>query len=188
MNERINEFMQLEGLTAVKFAEIIEVQPSSISHLLSGRNRPNYDFLSKILLRFPKLNPDWIINGKGDIYRSNNSDITPINQESRQDTDSNVTYVNTPRTTQLEIVTPQSEATEIEITDVKQPKDETNSGYYMQSNNEVTNVNQMHFSSELSDLNSATAEKHIKDHAGASKIDQIVIFYSDGTFKEYINR
>lgn len=71
MKDRLAKFMELEGFTSVKFAEIMEVQPSSISHLLSGRNKPNFEFISRLLLRFPDLNPDWIINGIGEIYKSN---------------------------------------------------------------------------------------------------------------------
>ncbi len=68
--------MKHEGLTSAKFAEILSVQPSSISHLLSGRNKPNFDFLSKLFVMFPRLNPRWFINGEGEIYldKVNNSE------------------------------------------------------------------------------------------------------------------
>lgn len=69
MNTRLELFMRSEGLTAAKLAEILSVQPSSISHLLSGRNNPNFEFISRILRMFPELNPDWIINGQGGMYR-----------------------------------------------------------------------------------------------------------------------
>lgn len=69
MKERLLIFLDKEGLTALKFAELMEVQPSSISHLLSGRNNPNFDFISKMIKRFPRLNPDWIVNGEGGMYR-----------------------------------------------------------------------------------------------------------------------
>lgn len=70
MKNRLEEFLRLEGLTSVKFAEIMQIQPSSVSHILSGRNNPNFDFVSRMLQRFPNLNPDWFINGIGNIYRS----------------------------------------------------------------------------------------------------------------------
>lgn len=69
MNKRLELFMRSENLTAVKLAEILQVQPSSISHLLSGRNKPNFDFVSRIMLMFPKLNPDWFVNNIGEMYR-----------------------------------------------------------------------------------------------------------------------
>lgn len=96
MKDRLVEFMRLEGLTSVKFAEIMGVQPSSISHILAGRNNPSFDFISKILSLFPALNPDWIINGAGGIYRSENKDkqgekpeITNVNKAAFTDVTQN---------------------------------------------------------------------------------------------------
>lgn len=70
MKERLEKFIRTEGLTPSRFAEIMGVQPSSISHILSGRNKPSFDFIEKMLLRFPKVNPDWLLVGKGSIYRA----------------------------------------------------------------------------------------------------------------------
>ena len=70
MKDRIQQILREKALSSVKFAEILEVQPSSISHLLSGRNNPNFDFISKLLIRFPDINPDWLILGKGTMFRA----------------------------------------------------------------------------------------------------------------------
>lgn len=72
MNVRLGQFMRAENLTAAKLAEILQVQASGISHLLSGRNKPNFDFIARMLRMFPNLNPDWLINGDGPMYRQNN--------------------------------------------------------------------------------------------------------------------
>lgn len=69
MKDRLLQLMRSEGLTALKFAEIMEVRPSNISHIISGRNNPGFEFISRFLQRFPDINPDWIINGQGDMYR-----------------------------------------------------------------------------------------------------------------------
>lgn len=79
MKDRLEKFMKSEGLTPSRFAEIMGVQPSSISHILGGRNKPSFDFIEKILLRFPKINPDWLLLGKGQMYRFQEND-TPKNQ------------------------------------------------------------------------------------------------------------
>ena len=70
MRERLSKFIEMERLTSSRLAEILGVQPSNISHILGGRNKPSFEFIEKLLLRFPKLNPDWIILGKGPVYRS----------------------------------------------------------------------------------------------------------------------
>lgn len=69
MKERLNIFMQEEGLTAAKLAEVLDVQPSAISHLLSGRNKPSFDFLAKLFEKFPNLNEKWFMLGKGSIHK-----------------------------------------------------------------------------------------------------------------------
>lgn len=70
MRDRIIALLNDKKLTAIKFAELMEVQPSSISHIISGRNNPSFDFIAKLLEKFDDINPDWIILGKGNMYRT----------------------------------------------------------------------------------------------------------------------
>jgi transcriptional regulator with XRE-family HTH domain len=69
MKNRILKILNNEGLSATKFADIIGVQRSSISHIISGRNKPSFDFISKTLEKFPDINAEWLINGKGNMYK-----------------------------------------------------------------------------------------------------------------------
>ncbi|HHC78510.1 MAG TPA: XRE family transcriptional regulator, partial [Flavobacteriia bacterium] len=52
-------------LSAAAFADKIGVQRSSISHLLSGRNKPSLDFVLKVLDVFNEVELYWLLNGKG---------------------------------------------------------------------------------------------------------------------------
>ncbi len=61
--------MKSEGLTTTRLAEILEIKPSAVSHLVSGRNNPSYDLLQKILRRFPRISPDWLLLDSGEPYR-----------------------------------------------------------------------------------------------------------------------
>lgn len=70
MREKLLKLMKSEKLSSSRLAEILEIQPSSISHILSGRNKPSFDFLVKILRRFPTLNPDWLLLDAEQMYRS----------------------------------------------------------------------------------------------------------------------
>ncbi len=70
MKDRIAQFMKTEGLTAMKFAEIMEVRPSNVSHIISGRSNPGFEFIARFMQRFPEVSPDWLINGIGEMYRS----------------------------------------------------------------------------------------------------------------------
>ncbi len=68
MKERLYLIMRENNLTASAFADAIGVQRSSISHIVSGRNKPSYDFIERILKRFPEINANWLIRGEGDMY------------------------------------------------------------------------------------------------------------------------
>lgn len=63
--DRLKTVMNFYSLTATALADSIEVQRSSISHLLSGRNKPSLDFVLKILQKYPSVELYWLLNGKG---------------------------------------------------------------------------------------------------------------------------
>ena len=63
--KRLEKVIHYYGLSASSFAEKIGVQRSSISHILSGRNKPSLDFIMKVLSSFPEVDLYWLLNGKG---------------------------------------------------------------------------------------------------------------------------
>ena len=77
MKERIERILKEKSLSSNKLAEMLEVQPSGISHILSGRNKPSMDFITKLLTVFPDISPDWFILGKGDMYRTATNPTQP---------------------------------------------------------------------------------------------------------------
>ena len=69
MKDRIQAFLQNENKSYAQFAEEIGVQPSGISHILSGRNNPSLDFVIKMLHKYPALSAEWLLFGRGSMYR-----------------------------------------------------------------------------------------------------------------------
>lgn len=69
MKDRILEFLRAENKSSAQFAEEIGVQPSGISHILSGRNNPSLDFILKMLDRYKFLSTEWLLFGKGTMYK-----------------------------------------------------------------------------------------------------------------------
>lgn len=69
MINRINLLLRAKNITSRTFAEEIGVQPSGMSHILSGRNNPSLDFVTKVLRRYPEISTDWLIFGKGEMLR-----------------------------------------------------------------------------------------------------------------------
>lgn len=69
MREKLLDLMKNEGLKSSQLADMLGINPAGISHILAGRNKPGFDLLQKILRRFPRINPDWLILDTGPMYR-----------------------------------------------------------------------------------------------------------------------
>tara|TARA_X000000368_G_C22883352_1_gene646337 strand:+ start:319 stop:642 length:324 start_codon:yes stop_codon:yes gene_type:complete len=64
ITKRIAEIMKKKKISASDLSKKINVQKSSISHILSGRNKPSLDFVVKLSNSFGDINLDWLINGE----------------------------------------------------------------------------------------------------------------------------
>jgi transcriptional regulator with XRE-family HTH domain len=149
--KRLEILLDYYSLSASVFADKIGVQRSSLSHLLSGRNKPSLDFILKIIEVFPDVDLYWILNGKGTFPKSE-AKIGTTNE------------IPTPLNT-------------IGITENK--------------NEEVPNL----FSEKIVAPKNAIEENFIRNISNTqispsqkneSEIDRIVVFYKNGTFKNYV--
>lgn len=122
--KRLEFILDYYSISASAFADKIGVQRSSLSHLLSGRNKPSLDFILKIIEFFPEIDLYWILNGQGSFPKSDTEKSNPAPNPNLEKND----------TEDLKKILPQ---------EINRP--------------------------------SSTADK----------IDKIVIFYADGTFKEF---
>ena len=75
MREKLQILMNAENLTGSRLAEYLGIQPSSISHIMSGRNKPSLDFVQKILQRYPRINPDWLLLDSDQMYRIESTEV-----------------------------------------------------------------------------------------------------------------
>jgi transcriptional regulator with XRE-family HTH domain len=69
MNNRLKQFLSAENITQAQFADNLNVVRASVSHILSGRNNPGYDFIKALMSNYPRLNIEWLIFGKGKMYK-----------------------------------------------------------------------------------------------------------------------
>ena len=74
MNTRLKQFLAAENITQSQFADTINVVRASVSHVLSGRNNPGYDFIKAIMTAYPTLSMEWLILGRGKMYRDSPTD------------------------------------------------------------------------------------------------------------------
>jgi len=80
MKDRIQKILQDYNISSTKLADKLNVQRSSISHILSGRNKPGFEFIQKLLKNYPEINARWLILGKGSVYTSDNQPTLPFSE------------------------------------------------------------------------------------------------------------
>ena len=80
MINRINLILQAKNITAKQFAEEIGIQPSGMSHIMSGRNNPSLEFVNKVIRRYPEIDANWLLLGKGQMYASGVTESPAISE------------------------------------------------------------------------------------------------------------
>lgn len=76
-SKRLQKILEYYELSAAAFADAIDVGRSSISHILSGRNKPSLDFVLKIVQTYPEVELYWLLNGKGSFPKQTDKAIHP---------------------------------------------------------------------------------------------------------------
>lgn len=138
--KRLEIILDYYNLSASAFADKINVQRSSLSHLLSGRNKPSLDFIIKVIEVFPEVDLYWILNGKGTFPKSEK--IFSI------------------QSTKQEVISDETNTPDLFSTD-------------------QTNSKQPFINNEIGKKTISLSNNDVKT------IERIVIFYTDGSFKNY---
>ena len=162
--KRLETIFDYYGLTASSFADKINVQRSSVSHLLSGRNKPSLDFIMKLIESFPEVDLLWILNGTGNFPKGENQNLNYIPVERKIEKVENTIFSeNSDLNLQADLFT--------------SPIDEKNEV-------EKNRVNENDFKKFS---NMEVLEKHQNQPSNYNnlEIEKIVIFYTDGTFSSY---
>lgn len=150
INDKIKHILIDKNITPSYFADEIGVQRSSISHILSGRNRPSFDIIQKIIRRFPDLGYEWIMEDN-----SHKPSATSAN------------YTNRESSARLSIPNRYS-SVEAVRTDYGASSRKSRSEPVMPTSTTVAD--------SPADFANNTRER---------KVERILIFYTDGSFREY---
>lgn len=78
MKQRLEQFLAAENLSKAQFADRINVARAGITHIMSGRNNPSYEFIVNTMSAFPDLNIEWLLKGTGRMYKSGASETTEL--------------------------------------------------------------------------------------------------------------
>ena len=84
---RIEKILEFYGLSATAFSDAIDFNRSTISHILSGRNKPSLDFVMKVVQEFPEVELYWLLKGKG-TFPSSEMTATSSQPETNSETNS----------------------------------------------------------------------------------------------------
>lgn len=82
MKQRLEQFLSAENISKAQFADNINVTRASVSHIFAGRNNPGYEFIVNLMDAYPSLNIEWLLKGKGKMYKNqSDADTTPDSYE-----------------------------------------------------------------------------------------------------------
>lgn len=169
IQDRILQIMQNYGMNSGQFASKLGVQPSNISHILSGRNKPSLDFVTKILKAFPDIDYKWLVMNQGAMLSVGEHKQIAAKEE----------------------IVEKQETKEIVIPVVQEEKTEQET----EKQNEVLDL----FSPEIKKekpvsiierpiVVQPTAKQEFSTQPIQKHIEKIVVFYSDNTFEEIEKR
>ena len=169
LNSRVQKIINYSELSSSEFADEIGVQRSNISHVLSGRNKPSLDFLMKIKDRFPEIQWEWLIEGKGAmIFSENETASTPSSyslEESKiNDDEPIITGLFSIPSQEIEENTKQEE----EKSEISEP---------IQYNNIVENTPEISENENISEVETSSEK--------GNNIKKIVFFYENGKFEVF---
>ena len=164
--------MKSRNLNAAQFADEIGVQRSSVSHILTGRNNASLDFLLKVLQRYPEIDTDWLLIGKGVMMRK--ASLNAINMVESKKAEPDVMP---------------SDISPIETTGdlFKQPieiQDNNKVDLKKEGESEPFNTKQNIFTLN-EDMEQKKPGERVNKTNSARQVEKIVIFYSDKTFVDY---
>jgi len=160
MNTRLQQFLIAENISQSQFADRIGVARASVSHIMAGRNKPGFDFIESMSRQFPTLNLDWLIMGKGKMYRDlSKASLKEDVAESQIHNDSNLFESDSIFAPEQAQGSPQARSDSF-------PKPST------------VNAGQSHITE------SNTLSERRKTLYPQRSVSKIVVFYDDGTYQE----
>ncbi len=194
--------MKSLGLNPTQFADEIGVQRSSISHILSGRNNPSLDIVTKILNRFKEVDSNWLILGKGSLFsKSEEKTSKESNIETSEHSESNKkTFSNSLFDDIQEDITPKHDLNKIgdlerkiELLEKKYKEKDVLSSNDDEKLPEIKTTDS-NFNNVIAENVVVNAENNTKEtintiltpavESKTKHIKRLIVFYSDNTFEE----
>lgn len=170
--------MQAKNITAKQFAEEIGIQPSGMSHIMSGRNNPSLEFVNKVIRRYPEIDANWLLLGKGEMYASGAVESPAVSSPTLF-----APPAPSPAPAPIPAPVMEPEPTyEPQAKEMPMAIEEEKKGVFVEEKpvdlQEIT-------SSELEQENETQKEKPAPIVSDGRRLLKILFFYDDHTFEEY---
>ncbi len=178
LNERISKVIEYSGLTPSEFADEIDVQRSSISHVTSGRNKPSLEFIIKIKSRFPEILWDWLVTGEGQMLKSELPEvpkIEPAIADSSEEEKSKPTSL-----PDLFTMMNEDEDFGVEESEMESPKEVARESFIAPKSKAKEKIDDSQRLENFIPINSVQST----ENKGVA-IKRIVIFYENGKFESF---
>lgn len=180
MVNRINLLLKAKNITARQFAEEIGIQPSGMSHILSGRNNPSLDFVMKVIRRYPEIDINWLMFGKGEMYESRAAiSVSPASPSTQQ---SQATRLMATPTTRVVPQRSSDPITQVQADLFSQPHENAINESPLKTDSKNGNLGKQNFSTPVSVPTPVVA---VSDPHNPRKLVKLLAFYDDQTFVEY---
>lgn len=162
LSDKIELLIKRKQMSSSQFADVLGIPRSSISHILSGRNKPSLDVVQKILTAFPEVSAEDLLFEDRTLSISGVKPSVPLGQEILPLSN----LFEASNDTASESVKNVSTESTIVRSNLRRSAKEGNSTSGSSSSDVI---------SENRPITSRSLQK---------KIDRVIIFYSDGTFTE----
>ncbi|MBQ0111742.1 MAG: helix-turn-helix transcriptional regulator [Bacteroidales bacterium] len=183
IQDRIQQIMQNYGLNSGQFASKLGVQPSNISHVLSGRNKPSLEFVTKIMKAFPDVDYRWLVMNQGSMLSTSQKESQ--DNVLKQDTKTSfygaeIKEEKTEKKVQLPDLFEMAE----QVVPIKEIKKET----LVQKETPVEESKQALLNMQESKPTLKESKESIPQANTPKQVERVIVFYTDNTFEELVRK
>jgi len=182
MNDRIKLIIESRNLTASKFADEVGVQASSISHILSGRNKPSLEFIQKILNSYSDINYEWLISGKGTMHKEISHSPTVNETKDKAQGTVNDLFTSSIDTEKKEEETEDINEEEMQDNIAEKTENEGLNDNYSQNTSPIEKEVE-----EKTEKKEYTKTEALKIISNSKEVEKLIILYKDKSFDIYQN-
>ena len=188
MKDKLQHLIDSENLTRSGFAKMLGINPATISQIMAGRNKPSYELLQKILMRFTNVSADWLMLDSGPMLRDQS--LTPSGMPRRNGalpTDDDALSLSDGLTSDAGDAATQSNGSTLFGAELFSASAPMQADHPTPPNRQAPASMPQISTSRESNISDAAVHRSVLSNSHASsQVERVVVFYTDKTFDTYI--